>query len=323
MRWRAAVAVSAALVVVAAACGLLASAGLASAGLASAATLGGITSASLSATTTATPRCDDQVAYALAGPTSVRVSDVAADCAGQPVQAVLVRADGTVLASATGTASSGSFDLTLSAAVDAAKASGLRITFAGLEIPAVSAAPTNPVTSDISITTDWGTGYCADVKVSTTSTTPVTWSSVVDLSAYPVNGVPNQLWEASYTLSGTTLTAVGKPYNATVVAGSPVTYGYCAERPTPPPGAVDYSVHVDSTWDGGYCATVTVSTTSTAPVTWEVGVSLATAPVNGTPYSVWNATWSFAHQVLTASGVGYNSSVKAGSPATFGYCANL
>lgn len=143
MRWRAAVAVSAALVVVAAACGLLASAGLASA-----ATLGGITSASLSATTTATPRCDDQVAYALTGPTSVQVSDVAADCAGQPVQAVLVRADGTVLASATGTASAGSFDLTLSAAVDAAKASGLRITFAGLEIPAVAAAPTNPVTND-------------------------------------------------------------------------------------------------------------------------------------------------------------------------------
>jgi cellulase/cellobiase CelA1 len=318
VKWRVPLAVSAALVVVAAVCGLLASAGLASA-----ASLGGVTSASLSATETDTPRCDDQVTYALLGSvTGVRVTDVAAGCAGAAVQAVVIRADGAVLASATGTANAGAFDLTLSATVDAAKVDGLRITFGGLEIPAVAAAPSNPVTSTVTITSDWGAGYCAEVTVSTTSATPVTWTSVVDLASYPVNGVPNNVWRASYSLAGATMTAVGLSYDATVVAGAPETYGYCADRPTPPPGAVTYATHVDSDWGSGYCATVTITTTSTAPVTWQVGVSLATAPVNGTPYDVWNATTTFAHQVLTASGVGWNSSVKAGSPATFGFCAN-
>ena len=76
----------------------------------------------------------------------------------------------------------------------------------------------------IKVTTDWGAGYCADVTVSTTSTKAVTWTVKVPVT----KGKVTTVWEANYSIAGKTITATGKPWNATVKSGAPKTFGFCA-----------------------------------------------------------------------------------------------
>ncbi|KLR60976.1 hypothetical protein IMCC26207_109494 [Actinobacteria bacterium IMCC26207] len=92
--------------------------------------------------------------------------------------------------------------------------------------PTTTTTPTTPVTVNrtIKVTSDWGTGYCADVTVSTTSQTAVTWTVKVPITKGKVTSV----WEANYKIEGTTLTAQGTPLNAVVRAGAPKTFGFCA-----------------------------------------------------------------------------------------------
>ncbi len=93
--------------------------------------------------------------------------------------------------------------------------------------PAPTPAPTVPagaVTTAVQVTTDWGAGYCANVVVSSTSASPVTWTVNVPVA----NGKVTTLWEANYSVAGNTITATGKPWNATVKAGQSATFGFCA-----------------------------------------------------------------------------------------------
>lgn len=73
---------------------------------------------------------------------------------------------------------------------------------------------------------------------------------------------------------------------------------------------------INDDWGAGYCATVTVSTTSTANVDWRVSVPLA-----GTITNLWNATYTVSAGILTAEGLSWNNFVRAGQPAVFGFCA--
>ena len=175
---------------------------------------------------------------------------------------------------------------------------------------------------EVTIYNDWNDGFCADVEVTTDSIDPVEWEVAVDLSTYPINGEPYNVWEADWSYANETLTASGLSYNDEVSAGSPEDFGFCANRPGAPSGEVDFSVSVWLDWSAGYCASVNVTTESVEPIAWEVNIPLTTAPTNGTPYTVWNANWSFASSILTASGVSWNDEVSASSPQSFGYCAN-
>ena len=75
----------------------------------------------------------------------------------------------------------------------------------------------------VNVTTDWGSGYCANVTVSTTSATPIAWTAKIQVSKGKVSSV----WEANYSVSGKTLTATGKSWNATVKSGKNATFGFC------------------------------------------------------------------------------------------------
>jgi hypothetical protein len=72
------------------------------------------------------------------------------------------------------------------------------------------------------------------VTVSTTSATPLEWDVSLDLSAFPLNGIPSDVWNAAWSFDAATLNAAGLEYNATVVVGAPVTFGFCADRPLVP-----------------------------------------------------------------------------------------
>ena len=310
---------------------------------AAAASLGGIQASALGTAQVADQRCAPELtAQAGRQPSThnpnrydaITFSSVPAACAGLPVQLTVAGPGGVAHTATTAVASSPTFTVGFSPWIKVSDYRGVAVTVDGWGIPTVGGGGGGggPVTTTTTIKDDWGTGYCADVTESTTSTTPVTWTAAVSLAAAPLEGTPYQVWNANWSFdAGTsTLHATGVSWNATVVAGSPATWGYCANRPTPPPppppppSSVTATVSITTDWGAGYCAAVVVATTSATPVTWTVDVSLATAPTNGTPSNVWEASWSFSPgtQVLHAAGLAYNATVVAGSPVSFGYCAN-
>ncbi|OFX20246.1 MAG: hypothetical protein A2V77_16725 [Anaeromyxobacter sp. RBG_16_69_14] len=94
------------------------------------------------------------------------------------------------------------------------------------EVGASTQASANGVNATLTLTTDWGSGYCADVTLQNTSAAAVTsWTVVVDLN----QGTLSQLWNGVVTRSGTQITV--KPagaWNSTLAPGAaqPV-FGFC------------------------------------------------------------------------------------------------
>ncbi|MFC9927225.1 cellulase family glycosylhydrolase [Streptomyces sp. NPDC127190] len=77
-----------------------------------------------------------------------------------------------------------------------------------------------------SVSSDWGSGFNADVTVRNTGTTALsswkvtwTWSGSQRIST---------MWNATYTQSGSTVTAVNAPQNGSVPAGGSVSFGFGA-----------------------------------------------------------------------------------------------
>ena len=68
-------------------------------------------------------------------------------------------------------------------------------------------------------------GYCAEVRITTTSATPVDWKVT-----FTFEGKISQLWNAIFTTQGNQLTAEGVAFNNLVRAGQPVIFGFCANR---------------------------------------------------------------------------------------------
>ncbi len=180
----------------------------------------------------------------------------------------------------------------------------------------------SPALSNVTITDDWESGFCADVDITTESETPIAWSVDIVLDTYPLNGEPYDVWNATWSFADETLSASGVGWNDEVSAETPRSFGFCANRPPAPPATVETSLSITTDWGSGYCANVDITTDSEAPVTWEVDIALDSYPTNGTPYTVWNATWSFSSGILSASGVGWNDEVSADTSRQFGFCAN-
>lgn len=72
-----------------------------------------------------------------------------------------------------------------------------------------------------------------------------------------------------------------------------------------------------SSWNTGYCSTVTVRNPNTSELTWTVELE-----VDATIYNLWNAEWTQSGTALTASGVFWNATLAAGGSTEFGFCAN-
>lgn len=94
------------------------------------------------------------------------------------------------------------------------------------------------------------------------------------------------------------------------------------EQETEGEGNASYSINIDNDWLTGYCATVTISSTSTTPIEWNVNIDLSQSPYQAIPYNIWNANWTFNDPILQASGLDFNKTVSLGNSAQFGYCAN-
>jgi len=81
------------------------------------------------------------------------------------------------------------------------------------------------VTGSLSLTNDWGSGYCASVTISNGSSSTVTsWTAVIELNQAALQN----LWSGTYTVSGSRLTVKPADFNGTISPGSSVNFGYCA-----------------------------------------------------------------------------------------------
>lgn len=175
----------------------------------------------------------------------------------------------------------------------------------------------------VDIYDDWGTGYCANVVISTDSEEEVVWELDLVLDTFPLNGIVYTVWEADWTFNEPILSLSGLSYNDTVSLDNPVTVGFCANREEDdddgiPIQEADYEIVIDSQWVTGYCATILVTTTSNDLIEWFVEIE-----ITGTPSSVWEADWTFNEPILSASGLSYNKYISSSDGTSFGFCANL
>lgn len=87
--------------------------------------------------------------------------------------------------------------------------------------------PAGALTAKLVITGDWGSGYCAKVAVTNTSTVKaVRWSVKL-----PVQGTPSGLWNGKYTLENGIMTLQGADWNPDLAPGATNDDpGFCASR---------------------------------------------------------------------------------------------
>lgn len=211
--------------------------------------------------------------------------------------------------------------------------------------PPPAPTATGEGTVAVQVTSATNASYCAEVTVSTTSTTPLAWQATLTpgrISANPIyrlDAVPTVVARAttsSFTASSGTWVVTGDGTNDVIVAGSPTTWTYCSPWSTAAPLNASTAVTVEVTSETGsgataqYCATVTVTTTANDWIRWRATVSSTTPGLGGPRYRLRSeptltdaATLAFtagSSWSLTARGDAPQTAVRAGSPAVWSYC---
>lgn len=212
---------------------------------------------------------------------------------------------------------------------------GLLTTTAGV-LPAVAV---DTVSLQRIITNDWTNGFCADVRVTTLSTTPFTWNAPFD-----PQGSITSLWSAKTAGSPGNLTVSGLSWNSTVSASTPVTFGYCATRtapPAPPPppsptqtpppsptqtpsptptqsqpvtdAGITLTLATRTEWGSGRTIDATV-TTATAATSWSVAF-----PSGMTISNMWSAINQSSSGTVKAANATWNGKLAAKGSTTFGF----
>jgi endoglucanase len=198
----------------------------------------------------------------------------------------------------------------------------------------------------LTISSDWGVGYCADAVVVNTTNSAGKWQTT-----FTVQGRINNLWNAVYAQSGDQVTASGTGWNDLLSPGVTARFGFCADRSKPQSacadgldndgdGRLDYpadqgcdsvtdpdetdpaggsvtaSLNLRSDWGSGYCADVVVSNPTTQPVQWQVSLT-----IDGRIDNLWNAAYTQTGNNLVAWGLDWNRLAPANSKIQFGFCA--
>ncbi|MCD4524507.1 signal peptidase I [Nocardioides sp. cx-173] len=184
--------------------------------------------------------------------------------------------------------------------------------------------------------------YCVTATVSSTSAEWVRWSATITRAtpglsapAYWLAAPPTSSWGATTVdfdpSTGAWLVRGPDDDNGFVRAGSSRTFGWCAPyNGSATPGQTTSSMAV-SFGQQQYCVQVTVTTTAADWVRWQTTISHTTPGLTSQAY--WLAAAPSPSNAQTASfdattgtwvveGIaGNNAVVKAGSPATWSYCA--
>lgn len=89
-------------------------------------------------------------------------------------------------------------------------------------MPPMNAGPISVVRTRQS---EWPTGFCDEVKVQNTSTSPLAWSVELD-----VMGTIQNAWNAAASAAGARTRFVGVTWNATLAPGAEAAFGFCAAK---------------------------------------------------------------------------------------------
>jgi chitin-binding protein len=85
--------------------------------------------------------------------------------------------------------------------------------------------PLGGLTTKLTMTSDWVTGYCANVDVKNNGALVAQWQV-----SMAIQGTVTSLWNGVYTQSGTTINVKGAGWNNSLPAGGTVQFGFCANR---------------------------------------------------------------------------------------------
>ena len=86
-------------------------------------------------------------------------------------------------------------------------------------------SPGEGIETEIIITTDWITGYCADVAITNMGNRPADWSS-----QFEIEGIISSLWNARHSQNGYSVAVEGLDWNNVLLAGQTTNIGFCATR---------------------------------------------------------------------------------------------
>lgn len=168
------------------------------------------------------------------------------------------------------------------------------------------------------VDSDWSAGYCVTYTVRNVSQQAGRWQT-----SFGFTDRLTQSWNARLTLEGRSLKAEGEGWNAELMPGQVVEYGYCAERPpVQPAGSAPsgeaWSVQHTSLgdWGAGYCKSVRVTNNSAQTQAWTISF-----PIEGRIVNQWNARLNVQGGQATAVGEGWNAYLAPRASTEFGFCA--
>ncbi|WP_179382474.1 cellulase family glycosylhydrolase [Streptomyces sp. SA15] len=93
-------------------------------------------------------------------------------------------------------------------------------------VPAVTASGAAPAcTVEYSVTSQWDTGFQGAVRITNNTTAVSSWRLTFDLAD---GQKVNQGWNAKWSQSGTTVTAVNESYNGSLATGASISAGFLA-----------------------------------------------------------------------------------------------
>jgi len=145
----------------------------------------------------------------------------------------------------------------------------------------------------------------------------------------PVEGQVNNLWNANYNQQSGQITVQGVDWNRQLSGGGETHFGYCALRKAPEQGGklvapsqpqkVETVVRIQSEWQTGYCAEVSVRNNGNAPVDdWRVNLK-----VRGRVNNLWRGDFLQSGDTITVQGKDYNRRIEPGQSENFGFCSEL
>lgn len=86
--------------------------------------------------------------------------------------------------------------------------------------------PEPDVIAEVSVSSDWNSGYCASLVITNATEAPQVWDIAID-----IEGTVTNLWNASWIQSGPTLAVSGYSWNNTLQPGETnASVGFCANR---------------------------------------------------------------------------------------------
>ncbi|GAB3412073.1 glycosyl hydrolase family 18 protein [Massilia agilis] len=182
--------------------------------------------------------------------------------------------------------------------------------------------PPPVITAQKTITSDWGTGYCADMVLTNTGPSAGPWTYTETLA-----DTVTSLWNGTWSQSNGQLSVSGPSYSQNLHIGQSTKVGFCATRPAkpvetpppPPPGALTSTVKITADWTSGYCANIAVTNTTSSKVySWAVDVP----NIQGTITSLWSGKYTMNGTTMHLSGPDWNKDLAAGATnSDVGYCA--